>query len=43
VFVVIRVVPEVENAPIGQRQRRSVRSRAECIRVLQQELGITAK
>ena len=42
VFVAIRVVPEVENEPIGQRQRRPVRSRAESIRILRQELGIAA-
>jgi thiamine pyrophosphate-dependent acetolactate synthase large subunit-like protein len=42
VFVAIKIVPEVENAPIGMRQRRPVRPRAESIRVLQQELGITS-
>ena len=41
VFVAIKVVPEVENAPIGQRQRRVTRTRAETIRDLRQELGIT--
>jgi phosphonopyruvate decarboxylase len=43
VFVAIKVVPEVENEPIGRRQRRPVRSRAETIRALQEELGITSK
>jgi sulfopyruvate decarboxylase subunit beta len=43
VFVAIKVVPEVENEPIGRRQRRPMRSRAETIRALQEELGITSK
>jgi phosphonopyruvate decarboxylase len=43
VFVAIKVVPEIENEPIGRRQRRPMRSRAETIRVLQEELGITSK
>ena len=42
VFVAMKMVPEVENEPIGLRQRRPARSRAETIRVLQEELGITA-
>lgn len=41
VFVAIKVIPEVENEPIGRRQRRPVRTRAETIRALQEELGIT--
>jgi thiamine pyrophosphate-dependent acetolactate synthase large subunit-like protein len=41
VFVAIKVIPEVENEPIGMRQRRPTRGRAETIRDLQQELGIT--
>jgi thiamine pyrophosphate-dependent acetolactate synthase large subunit-like protein len=41
VFVAIKVVPEIENEPIGRRRRRATRSRAETIRVLQEELGIT--
>ncbi len=41
VFVAIKVVPEVENEPIGRRQRRPSRSRAETIRDLHSELGIT--
>lgn len=40
VFIAIKVIPEVENEPIGRRQRRTVRSRAETIQVLRQELGI---
>jgi thiamine pyrophosphate-dependent acetolactate synthase large subunit-like protein len=43
IFVAIKVVPEIENEPIGRRQRRPMRSRAETIRVLQEELGITSK
>jgi len=42
VFIAIKVVPEIENEPIGRRQRRPMRSRAETIRALQEELGITA-
>jgi phosphonopyruvate decarboxylase len=41
VFVAIKVIPEVENEPIGRRQRRPTRSRAETIRDLRAELGIT--
>lgn len=41
VFVAMKMVPLVENEPIGLRQRGPVRSRAETIRVLQEELGIT--
>ena len=43
VFVAIKVVPEIENEPIGRRQRRATRNRAETIRVLQEELGITRR
>jgi phosphonopyruvate decarboxylase len=43
VFVAIKVVPEIENEPIGRRQRRPMRNRAETIRTLQEELGITSK
>jgi phosphonopyruvate decarboxylase len=42
VFVAIKVIPEIENEPIGMRQRRPTRSRAETIRDLRQELGITS-
>ena len=42
VFVAIKVVPLVENEPIGMRERRTVRSRAETIKVLREELGISA-
>lgn len=40
VFVSLKVVPEVENLPMGLRRRRSGRSRAETIRDMQEELGI---
>lgn len=40
VFVSIKVIPEIENEPIGRRQRRPARNRAETIRDLQAELGI---
>jgi phosphonopyruvate decarboxylase len=43
VFVAIKVIPEIENEPIGLRQRRPARSRAETIRDLQRELGIPAR
>ena len=39
VFVAIKVIPEVENEPIGRRQRRPTRSRAETIRDLQAGTG----
>ena len=42
VFVSIKVVPEVENEPIGMRQRAPTRNRAQTIRDLQSELGIGA-
>jgi hypothetical protein len=41
VFVAIKVVPHVENEPMGTRVRRATRSRAESIRDLQAELGVT--
>jgi phosphonopyruvate decarboxylase len=41
VFVAIKVIPEVENEPIGRRQRRATRSRAETIRDLRAELGLS--
>ena len=40
VFVAIKVIPEVENAPIGLRERRPTRSRGETISTLREELGI---
>ena len=39
VFVAIKVVPAIENEPIGRRQRPT-RNRAETIRDLREELGI---
>ena len=41
VFVSIKIVPEVENLPTGLRQRATARSRAETIKDLQAELGIS--
>jgi thiamine pyrophosphate-dependent acetolactate synthase large subunit-like protein len=41
VFVALKVVPEIENAPIGQRQRWQTRSRDQVVKDLQKELGIT--
>lgn len=40
VFVALKVIPQIENEPIGRRHRPPVRSRAETVRVLRQELGI---
>jgi thiamine pyrophosphate-dependent acetolactate synthase large subunit-like protein len=40
VFVSIKVLAEVENMPIGLRERRSTRSRAETIKDLRKELDI---
>jgi len=41
VFVAMKMVPEVENEPIGNRPRRVTRSRAETITALRSELGIS--
>ena len=41
VFVAIKVHPEVENLPIGLRERRPSRSRSQTIADLRQELGIS--
>ena len=41
VFVAMKMVPEVENEPIGRRQRRgAARPRAQAIREFQEDLGI---
>ena len=40
VFVALKVIPQVENEPIGLRKRAPMRSRAETVKVLRQELGI---
>ncbi len=42
VFIAIKVVPEVENEPIGRRRRWPKRNRGETSQTLQEELGITA-
>lgn len=42
VFVAVKIVPEIENLPMGLRERRSTRSRAETIIDLREELGIAA-
>jgi thiamine pyrophosphate-dependent acetolactate synthase large subunit-like protein len=39
VFVALKVYPEVENAPIGQRRRWQTRSRDQVLQDLRQELG----
>ncbi len=40
VFVALKVIPQIENEPIGRRQRPPVRSRPETVRALREELGI---
>ncbi len=40
IFISIKIVPEVENLPIGLRERRPSRSRGQTIADLRQELGI---
>jgi thiamine pyrophosphate-dependent acetolactate synthase large subunit-like protein len=42
VFVAMKVFPEVENLPIGQRRRWQTRSREQVVHDLRQELGTTA-
>jgi thiamine pyrophosphate-dependent acetolactate synthase large subunit-like protein len=41
VFIAIKVIPAIENEPIGMRQRPATRNRAQTIKDLQAELGIT--
>ena len=41
VFVAIKVIPAIENEPIGLRRRPAMRNRAQTIRDLRAELGIT--
>jgi thiamine pyrophosphate-dependent acetolactate synthase large subunit-like protein len=41
VFVAMKVVPEIENAPIGQRPRWQTRRREQVVQDLRAELGIT--
>lgn len=42
VFVAMKVVPEIENEPIGRRRRWQTRSREQVVKELQEELGVTA-
>jgi thiamine pyrophosphate-dependent acetolactate synthase large subunit-like protein len=42
VFVALKVYPEVENAPIGRRQRWQTRSRDQVLKDLRGGLGITS-
>ena len=42
VFISIKIVPEVQNLPIGQRVRRPARTRAQTIQTLREELGIAS-
>jgi phosphonopyruvate decarboxylase len=41
VFVALKVAPEVNNTPIGQRKKWNTRKPVEALRDMQQELGIT--
>src|SRR6266516_3922677 len=41
VFVAMKVMPEIENEPIGRRQRWQTRSREQLVKDLQAELGIS--
>lgn len=41
VFIAIKVIPAIENEPIGLRRRPATRTRAQTIKDLQAELGIT--
>ena len=41
VFVAVKIVPEIENLPMGLRERRPSRSRAETINDLREELSIS--
>ena len=41
VFVALKVVPEIENEPIGRRRRWQTRSRDQVLQDLRAELGIT--
>lgn len=41
VFVSVKITPEVQNLPIGLRERRPSRGRAETINDLREELGIS--
>jgi thiamine pyrophosphate-dependent acetolactate synthase large subunit-like protein len=40
VFVALKVIPEIENEPIGRRRRWQTRSREQVVKDLQAELGI---
>jgi thiamine pyrophosphate-dependent acetolactate synthase large subunit-like protein len=41
VFVALKVLPEIENEPIGRRARWQNRTREQVVKDIQQELGIT--
>jgi len=41
VFVALKVVPEIENEPIGRRRRWQTRTREQVLKDLQAEMGIT--
>ena len=41
VFIAVKVIPRVENEPIGRRERIPLPTRAASVKALQEELGIT--
>ena len=41
-FVALKIVPRVENMPVGLRVRQPALSRAETIKIVREELGISA-
>src|ERR671924_1357878 len=43
VFVALKVLPEIENEPIGRRARWQTRTRDQVVKDLQKELGITRR
>lgn len=43
VFVAMKVVPEIENEPVGRRGRWQTRSREQALKDLQDELGIAVR
>lgn len=41
VFIAMKITPEIENEPIGRRTRTAARPRAQVIKDLREELGVT--
>jgi hypothetical protein len=42
VFIAVKVVPLIENEPIGRRQRTPMPTRAASVKALREELGIAS-